>query len=174
MSATENVIEELIKLGDHDFLKSDKLFCFGDRQTRKTWNMVLKSFVKYFENEMKYKIINEKEFRVSWICPTLKQGITALNIVRKIAEKFKWKIIKGTDTEIILEIAFKPYIMTLISTEEQIRGREQNFTIVDEPEYIRNKKSFFRSLLVSNNDFLIGGSSYYPMGINPRFYGELK
>lgn len=169
---SEFIIDELIALGDKNFLSGDNMFCFGDRQTRKTQNMVLKSFISYFRKP-------SDEYRIIYVSATMNSGRPVLNRVKEIARFFKWEIIRDVKDGITLKIGCNRVIFDIVSTSDKLRGRHPtNFKIWDEPEYNQDKKEFFRSFaldltLNKTFNFVIGGSSFYPMGLNPRLKDDM-
>lgn len=172
MSATKNIIETLYDLGDRSFLKSDNIFCFGDRQTRKTQNMILKSLVYYFRKP-------SDQYRIVYISPNINSGKLVIHRIKSIIENFDWEIVRETRDSITIKIGDNTVIFDTVSTSEKLRGSNTpSFKIWDEAEYNPDKKEFFKSIAMDmawgkDFDFVIGGTSFYPMGVNPKLLGDM-
>lgn len=161
------MIEKILELGDRNFLTSDNIFCFGDRQTKKTWNMLLKGFLRCHEHLEKHT--DQKEYRMIIVSATLSQGINSLSIGKQIAKKLGLFIEEETQQRVVIKLCFgRKFIIELVHIADQTRGKFTDFIMWDEPEFHPNKKGFFGSLLLNKTDFVMGGSSFYPMGINPK------
>lgn len=160
------MLKELIyNIGDEDWLKSDSIFCFGDRQTFKTTNMLLKPLLKFLENP-------KDNFTVLLVSGNSYYGsayLSRMEELLEILETFsiihKINIKRRTRSELLFSIDNKNIIYRVCTTDTSCRGVSSNFQIFDEPEFYPNKKNLIRGALISgihnDSDFVIGGHSYY-------------
>ncbi|MDE1839920.1 MAG: hypothetical protein KGH87_08375 [Thaumarchaeota archaeon] len=148
-----NIIENLVSMGNKRFLLGQSLFCFGDRQSTKTTNMIIKSLLKFFENP-------RDKFTIICVSSTFESGRGMLDIVRKIAEQFKWEITQDKKYDIVLKIDGFFVWFIIRTTADSIRGIQSDFLIVDHANFITNRH-LYQSLLISDKSFVIGGNSFY-------------
>jgi len=164
------LLDFIANMGDSNFIKSDQIFCFGDRQTGKTYNMILKSYynaIKYF---MEYK--EAYEFIISIITPTVVQGEVILDKIPHILKNFRCTVKNKSKKIVIIEDEFNHSVEFNIDTVESIRSKKIDYYIIDEAPFIKNIKECLINLIYNNCVFIVGGSSYYSMGINPNISNE--
>lgn len=148
-----NTIQRLTEMGNKRFLQSNSLFCFGDRQTLKTTNMILKSLLKFFEKP-------HDKYTIVYVASTFASGQPIIQKIKDIAEKFGWEIAREAKYDITLIIDGMYVFFTIRTTEDSVRGMNTDFVIIDHANYINNP-NLCRALLMSEKPFIIGGDSFY-------------
>lgn len=155
---TNSIVNDIYNMGDRTWLKSNNIFCFGNRRTGKTTNMLLKAILSYLENP-------RDQFRINLIVPNKMIGRNYLQHMADIASRFSWRVvILVSKPQLHIFINGDEIIFDVITTEDSVRGTLPNFIIFDEPEFYSNKRDLIRGAFIStisnNCDFVIGGGSY--------------
>lgn len=154
-----NLVQEILSMGDAAWLQSDQVFCFGDRQTKKTTNMVLAAFLRFIENP-----INPR-FTVLCLAPNRAIGNSIVDFYETIAQKLKLEVAVRSKEHIIIMAGQNVMEVYVKSTDNGIRGFAPDFIQLHNANYL--PRNIIRSVMVIDKDFVISGDSFYPMAINP-------
>lgn len=162
--------EEILSYGNTNFLEQedDLLFCFGDRRTSKTTNMICKMLLNALQ--IKEKELTNGMYIVIVIVPTIEQRQGFLRRMSNIGQKLGvycnnsgtsgWYGLNVPRTQV--KDGHIGINVRFATTHEQVRGFIPNMIIMDNANHVRNKKEVFHSTVVSMDaKVIVGGDSFY-------------